>query len=194
MRVCCAALTVACGRHAEATRGAFVGAAAGTVAGGVHGIRGGWSVFELLFEPAKAAGIGVGAGRDAEGALENALQVKRAQADLVAQRGEAERFFEIGFNQLADTRDHCGVRGNFARVTAAAGAEAILLGGVAGGEEGDLMARGSAGGAGGSAVNAGGPHRKDKLSVGICLAALHSLPALVVEFDSFHLPTRYAGI
>lgn len=68
-----AALAVACGRHSEATRGAFVGAAAGTVTGGVHGSGGGGSLFELLCEPAEATGIGVGAGRDTEGALENSL-------------------------------------------------------------------------------------------------------------------------
>src|ERR1700719_1102915 len=67
------AVTIASGRHPETGRGTFVGAAVGTVAGGVHGSRGRWSVLELMFEPAKAAGIGVGAGRNTEGALEDAL-------------------------------------------------------------------------------------------------------------------------
>src|SRR5258708_784712 len=76
----------------------------------------------------------------------------------------------------------------------AAGAESILLGGVARGIENDPVPRGTAGGTGGTAVNAGGPHGEDKLSVGIYIALLHGLPALVIEFDCFHLPTRYAGI
>jgi hypothetical protein len=79
-------------------------------------------------------------------------------------------------------------------MAAAAGAEAVLFGGVAGGEENDLMPGGSAGGARRTAVNAGGTYCEDKLSVGIYLALLDGLPALVIEFDGFHSPTRYAGI
>jgi hypothetical protein len=67
-------------------------------------------------------------------------------------------------------------------------------GGIARGKEDDLMPGGSAGGAGGSAVNAGGPHRKDELSVSAYVTLLDGSPALVIEFDSSHLPTRYAGI
>src|ERR1017187_3474526 len=78
-------------------------------------------------------------------------------------------------------------------MTAAAGAEAVLLGGVARGEEDDLVPGGSAGRTGRAAVNAGGPHRKDKLPVSIYRALLCELPPLVIGFAYFHLPTRYAG-
>jgi hypothetical protein len=76
----------------------------------------------------------------------------------------------------------------------AAGAESILFGGIARRKEVDLVSRGSAGGAGGTAINAGGTHREDELAVGIHIAALHGLPALLIGIDCFHLSTRYAGI
>jgi hypothetical protein len=117
-----------------------------------------------------------------------------AHVYFLAQCCEAERFFEVGFNQLANTLHKRGVARNFAGMATTAGAEAVLFGSVASGKEDDLMPRGPASGAGGTAVNSCGTYGENKLSVGIYVALLDGLPALVIVFDCFHLPIRYAGI
>jgi hypothetical protein len=78
-------------------------------------------------------------------------------------------------------------------MAAAAGAEAILFSRVTREKESDLIPCGTARGTGRSAVNTGGTHGKDELAVGIYVALLYGLPPLLVGFDWFHLPTRYAG-
>jgi len=142
---------------------AFVGAAAGTVAGGVD-------AFVAMSCLSCCLNLRSGRhrrrrGRDAEGAFEDALQVKRLRRPCHPRRQLSGS--RVGFNQLADTRDHCGVRGSFARMTARRRGirsaqrrrrwgRRLLIRAVGGGQEGGSKYRGT--------------HRKDELSVGIYVA------------------------
>jgi len=66
--------------HAELGGGALIEAAAGAVSGGVEGGGDGVSGLQILFDLAKAAGVDVGPGRDAERGFEGTLEMERAAA------------------------------------------------------------------------------------------------------------------
>ncbi len=151
------AATIFVRSHAQLGGGALVQAAAGAVAGVVHGAGDGVAGLQIALELVHAAGVGVGARRDAKHGLERALQMERALAELRSQAAQRDRFVQMPLDVAADRLDHLRllVAANRLRTATQAGAEAGFLGFIGTAEESNVFPARTPRGAGGAAIDSG---------------------------------------
>ena len=130
-----------------------------------------------------AAGFDVLAGGDAEGTLEDALEVLGTERADRTEFIEGEAFVQMGVDKAADAFGHISIISLGIRAAPLAGTKASgfgLLGVVA---EGDVAAVGGAGGTGWAAVDAGGMNGGDEAAIVGTIPILDGLPTFIIGED-----------
>ena len=167
--------------HAEGLSCGFVDGTGGLVAGGVQGAGDRFAALQVFAEPFGPGGVGVFAGCHAEGSAEQSVQVTGTQADRAGEIVERRRCVR-GIDGPADGEDGIGNGADGLPGPAlAAGAVAVALGEDRGGEELDVGAVGTAGGADGTTIDAGCADGVEERSVGFGIAVEDGLVTPVIR-------------